>query len=394
MLKPEENELLTRTGPGTPCGNLMRRYWQPVCYASELEESRTLAVKILGEELVVYRDDEYNYGLLGEHCSHRGTSLAYGYVEENCTLRCPYHGWKYNSHGSVVEQPFEPVGSNFKDKIKHPAYPVQELGGIIFGYLGPEPAPLLPRWDVLVRTDGEAKLTRSPILDCNWLQAQENSVDTVHTYFLHEHSLKLQGIERPGYRLYDRLIVAYGFKEFEWGLLKSFVTESDGVRASEIGNPLIFPNMVRVRISSGTETMHWRVPVDDESTLIFFASFTPSKDGSESPRVKYPPLHDNRKFTADGKYVLDYFHPQDWMAWETQGKIFDRSREKLGASDRGIALYRKMLRTNIQAVHAGEEPMALVRDPEHNRCIEFVTLADHPVEDTSEFTQITVESQP
>lgn len=391
MLKAEENKLLTEVAPGTPAGELLRRYWQPICYSQELEERNILPVKILGEELVVYRDGD-RYGLLAEHCAHRGTSLAYGFVEPGCSLRCPYHGWKYNAQGRVLEQPFEPKGSTFKDKVRQRAYPVEELSGMLFAYMGPQPAPLLPRWDVLAREDGVLSFKRSPILNCNWLQAQENSADTIHTFYLHAHQLQHQGItaeQHPGLRIYARPFRAYGFKEFEWGLLKSFVTEVDGKRRSEIGNPLIFPNMLRVLEGVVNEAMHWRVPVDDEHTLIFHATFTPNKDGSTSPRPKYPPLKEAaEKFTPDGRYAMNDFFPQDWMAWETQGRIYDRSGERLGASDRGVAIYRRMLRENIEAVQRGDEPMALLRDAEDNEVVHFSTMADDPIEHSDVFVEV------
>ena len=137
MLTHEENLLLTQVGRGTPCGELLRRYWHPVAAAAELTDEKPIrAVKILGEELVVYRDRSGNYGLVGEHCPHRLASLAYGRVDEQ-GIRCPYHGWKFDGTGKCLEQPAEPVDSTFKDRIKQVAYPVQYLGGLIYAYLGP-----------------------------------------------------------------------------------------------------------------------------------------------------------------------------------------------------------------------------------------------------------------
>src|SRR5262245_23648323 len=137
MLSKEENERLTRVGPGTPGGSLLRRYWHPIAGTAELTAERSKKrVKLLGEELVLYRAADGSFGLVAEHCSHRGTSLHYGFLEDGC-IRCPYHGWKYDAAGRCVEQPFEPPGSTYKDRIQHPAYPVEELGGLLFAYLGP-----------------------------------------------------------------------------------------------------------------------------------------------------------------------------------------------------------------------------------------------------------------
>src|SRR5438094_973786 len=155
MLTREENETITRIGAGTPCGELLRRYWQPVAAVGELTDDKPRKrVKMLGEDLVLYRAADGSYGLLAEQCSHRGASLYYGFLEDGC-LRCPYHGWLYDASGRCVEQPFEPQQSLMRHTIRHPAYPVQKLGGLLFTYMGPlEKQPLLPRWDVLLRQDG------------------------------------------------------------------------------------------------------------------------------------------------------------------------------------------------------------------------------------------------
>lgn len=377
MLTKEENELLTRVGPGTPGGELLRRYWQPVCIASELTDERPLKrIHVLGEELVLYRsatpEGETTYGLLGEHCSHRGTSLYYGFLEEG-KLRCPYHGWLYDNAGHCVEQPFEPAQSIMKHTLKHPAYPVQELGGLLFAYMGPQPAPLLPRWDVLVWEGGHRTLARHKVLFCNWVQAEENTADVTHTYFLHGHTMKLKGLKQGEY--YYRPIEQYGFMPFEWGLVKSWHYADDGGKFGEErggGNPLVFPNMLRLT-TGPRHSMHWRVPIDDTRTQMFVVDFTRGE-----PLARYddqaatewdermPP--DRR---PDDEYVLDTFPAQDTMAWETQGAIFDRSQEHLGASDQGVGLFRQMLKEQIERVQRGEDPMALVRDPAKNEIIEL-----------------------
>ena len=192
MLSQEENQLLARVGPGTPAGRLLRRYWHVVAAAAELSaEKPKKKVRVLGEDLVLYRDQSGNYGLVAEKCSHRGASLYYGFVEED-GIRCAYHGWKYDACGKCVEQPFESPEVGFQEKIRHPAYPVVKLSGQLFAYMGPpEKKPLLPKWDLLARLDGIKKVDVCEVLQCNWLQAMENSVDPVHTYYLHSHTLKI-----------------------------------------------------------------------------------------------------------------------------------------------------------------------------------------------------------
>src|SRR5579883_42116 len=384
MLSQEENRLLTEIGPGTPAGTLLRRYWQPFCIAAELTpEKPTKRIRLLGEELVAWRSPSGRYGLMAEHCPHRGTSLAYGFAEEE-GLRCPYHGWKYDFGGQCIEQPFEPKGSTFKDRIRTPAYPVQKLAGFLWTYMGPEPAPLLPRWDVLVREDGERRLEIRPV-ECNWVQPMENTADFTHTYYLHGHTLALKGVDAPGQRYFYRPFERYGFRKFEWGLYK-FWTYGGERGESAMGIPLIFPNILRV-FEDRALSMHWRVPLDDEHTNIMRVVFVPNASGQAEPQPEDPPYKIFEPAAASGDYELTSFASQDHMAWETAGAIYNRSTEHLGASDRGIIMFRQMLREQIEIVQAGGEPMALVRDPEQNTML--VTLVEEKgVPDGDNFTVI------
>ena len=206
MLKPEENELLTRVGPGTPMGELMRRYWHPVGTVADLDQDPVQPVRILGEDLTLFRysssplprggegegDPSFplprggeregegaKLGLIADRCAHRGLSMAYGIPQRN-GLRCAYHGWTYDTEGHVVDMPFEPACLPLRIK----AYAVEQLCGIIWAYLGPEPRPLLPRWDVLVRDDFNKEIRITP-LQCNWLQCMDNSLDPSHFEHLH-----------------------------------------------------------------------------------------------------------------------------------------------------------------------------------------------------------------
>src|SRR5713226_8808626 len=185
-MTPEENELLTRVGPGTLGGELFRRYWHPVAMPPEIsEESPTKFVRMLGEDLVLFRDKSGRVGLIGDHCSHRGASLLYGRVEER-GIACAYHGWLYDTTGNCLETPAEPAGSLFHLTVKHKAYPVQRLAGLYWAYLGPLPAPTLPPYDLLVRRDGRHTVQLRGQLDSNYLQAMENSVDPAHLMILHQ----------------------------------------------------------------------------------------------------------------------------------------------------------------------------------------------------------------
>jgi 5,5'-dehydrodivanillate O-demethylase oxygenase subunit len=379
MVTALQNERLTRTGPGTPGGELLRRYWQPLCPAAELTAAQPKKrVRIMGEDLLAFRDAQGGLACVEEHCKHRGTSLYYGFIEER-GIRCCYHGWLYDCRGQCIEQPFEPKSSRFKDEIRLKSYPVQALGGLVFVYMGPDPAaaPLLPRWDVLVREDGARAIKVFPTHYCNWLQIQENTADSTHTFFLHGVMDQALGLRHPFAPYYRRPIEKLEFSYCDWGIDKVIVYGGE-VPETEIRPPLIFPNILRIP-NGPHEVMHWRVPIDDESTRILFTSFTPgagrAREGDAVPYEYLPPMK-----TAEGEYDLKSFFSQDQMAQETQGAIYDRTRENLGVSDRGIVLFRRMLGEQIERVAKGGEPsVAVVRDPAKNRMIEFPNITS-PVE--------------
>src|ERR1051326_4082696 len=186
MLKQEENELITRVAPGTPMGDTMRRYWMPALLASEVPhpDSDPVRVRLLGEDLIAFRDSNGQIGLLAENCPHRGASLFFGRNEE-CGLRCVYHGWKFDVAGQCVDMPNEPPESNFKDKVRANSYPTRERGGIVWAYLGPRATPPpLPDLEANMLTEGEWQVGATP-RECNWLQGLEGHIDTSHLGFLH-----------------------------------------------------------------------------------------------------------------------------------------------------------------------------------------------------------------
>jgi 5,5'-dehydrodivanillate O-demethylase oxygenase subunit len=382
MLKVTENERLTRVGPGTPMGELMRRYWHPIGAVAELDDNPVKAVKLLGESLVLYRDRQGRLGLIGDTCPHRRASMLYG-VPEDEGLRCPYHGWLFSETGQCLEMPAEAPDSTFPRRVKMAGYPVQDLCGLIFAYLGPEPVPLLPRWDLFV-WDNVLRDIGSAVIPCNWLQIMENSLDPVHVEWLHgrfaDYVLERLGrpelkrkFYRPGSGVGGRWAhEKIGFDEFPYGIIKRRVVAGRTEQDPEwrIGHPVLFPNILRVG-----SNFQYRVPVDDTKTLHIWFTAYPQPPRGEVPRqVPVPfytvPLPMDEQGAAEWA-LLDNNSGQDIMAWITQGPIADRSQEKLGESDKGIILYRRMLRQQLARLEAGEEPMNVFRDPEQNRCIDL-----------------------
>lgn len=374
MLTKEENETLTQVDRGTPGGEFLRRYWMPVVSAGELTDEKPIkAFRLMGEDLVVYRDKSGRYGVVAEQCPHRKASLAFGRVDAE-GIRCPYHGWKFDCTGKCLEQPAEPAEGGFKDKIKHTAYPAERLGGLIWTYLGPQPAPLLPRWDVLTWENGLRRVQKHEIYNCNWLQPMENSVDPSHLYWLHGDTAHLA----PTVDHYEEDHV---FTPFEFGIIKRRVTP--GRKAGDPPvvdqHPLLFPITLRhvFRASKTTgfllHNVQIRVPVDDAHTQVFVVYFTPNET-DKSPADgdtpwEYFPIRDEK-----GEYRLSEVLVQDAMAWETQGAPTDRTQEHLGVGDEGIILLRKLLREQIERVRNGKDPVGVVRDPQQNRLIEFEVI--------------------
>ena len=382
-MTPAEQETLTRVGPGTRMGQLLRRYWLPVAASVDVAAGSTRGVRLLGEDLVLFRSPDGSLGLLEEHCPHRGTSLRYGSVGAT-GLRCAYHGFLYDRGGRCLEIPGEAGERNGTDALRERlaarAYVAEELGGLVFAYLGPEPAPLLPRWDLLV-WDGALRDIGRAVVDCNWLQIMENSVDPLHLEWLHGNRLHETtaragagddgAARRPDH--YRKRHVRIGFDCFPYGIVKRRVLEggSEDDDDWKVGHPLVFPLMLRV----GADVQHRfqiRVPVDDTHTLHFWYSCYRPAPGSVAvePQERVP-VYDVPWRDGDGNFIVDFIDGQDIMAWVTQGPIADRTREHLVSADRGIALYRRMLLDQIARVEGGADPLGVIRDPEENRIIEL-----------------------
>ncbi len=391
MLSQQENEQLTRVGPGTPMGELMRRYWHPIAATAELDDKPTKEVTLLGEELVLYKSPNGQLGLIGRYCPHRRASLVYGIPEDDGGLRCMYHGWKFDCTGRCTEQPFEETvnpEARFKNKVSLPGYHVQELGGLIFAYLGPEPVPLLPRWGPLV-WDNCVRDIAITILPCNWLQCQENSLDPVHVEWLHAYYgrwVEQQKQRRNGLAasngsqdgqaagalpLPTMKHKKIGFDEFKYGIIKrrvleGFTEDDDDWR---IGHPILFPNILLVG-SAVQATLQFRVPMDDTHTFHVSYYVYRAAPGATAPEQKVVPYRYVPLYNERGELIVDLTFNQDYMAWITQGPIARRELERLGESDVGIIMFRRLLKKQLDIVLDGGEPMNVFRDPAENECIE------------------------
>jgi len=378
MLSTRENDALTQVGPGTPMGTLLRRYWHPVAVLDEMRNRWTKRVKILGEDLVLFKNRGGKYGLIAESCPHRRASMAYG-IPTRTGLRCPYHGWEFDGTGRCLEMPNEPEGSTFKDKVHLAGYPVGELGGLLWGYLGPQPAPLIPRLDGFVDAPAMRMCAKTTV-HCNWLQIMENSLDPVHTEWLHGKLYEFYKEQRgePTSVAIARHHKKIAFDEFPYGIVKRRLMEGQSEDCSDWrdGHPVVFPNILAVGSGGGlwkSYSFQIRVPMDDETTdHYWYNAFIPPK------RVRVPvhlldncPAYDAPQRGADGEYLLEYIYAQDVYAWETQGPIAQRDREALGTTDAGVILFRKMLQRELAKVERGEDPMCIVRDPARNKRIDL-----------------------
>jgi len=355
MLSREENETFTRVGPGTPMGALLRRYWHPVGM-SEHVTSKPQRLKALGEELVLYRGTTGTPALMQLRCAHRSLALDYGRVEGDA-LRCPYHGWLYDKSGQCLEQPAEPEGSSFKDKIRLRSYRTQEVGGLVFAYLGPEPAPLLPLFDVLRMEEG-VKDVQAQKIDVNWFNHVENIVDVSHLAWLHGYTFPSYGGKK----------VSYHWERTPYGANNVMRVEGiDDTHVSCYGFPTINRFTLPPIDKSGehVRAMIFRVPADDVSTLLYFVRFYPSERRT---------LHSSRRDAKYGEYTplaSDWWginvNDQDRMAVEQQGVVADRANEHLAVSDGGIIEMRKMMRESLAAVAEGRDPLCIIRDPAKQR---------------------------
>ncbi len=412
MLTRPENELLTRIGPGTPAGELLRRYWQPVALSEELPPGGPpLPIRLLAENLVLFRDERGQPGLLGLHCAHRGADLSYGRLEDG-GLRCIYHGWLYDVHGRCLEQPGEPAGSTFHERIRQVAYPCRQLGSLVFAYLGPGDPPLLPNYEIL-RYPEERRIIRKYLQACSYLQANEGNFDPVHGSFLHRQFLESErrGTDPRNRPNENGIVLGTAFTVntlYNLGVCPQIETEETdfGVRLyaiRDIGRDqrfvkvlnFVMPNLCAVPAGSGADgyNLNWHVPIDDTHHWKYM--ITGRRGGpidQHKARAEYEAmvLADRRlRRNPDNRYLQDraametdwfsgmgpHFPVHDAYATETQGPIQDRSAERLAYSDKGILAMRRFLLRAIGNVQAGRDPAHVIRDAGANAFPELVPPA-------------------
>jgi 5,5'-dehydrodivanillate O-demethylase len=378
--------VLTHVGPGTPMGRYMRFFWHPIAAAEELKD-HPKPVRILGEDLVLFRTTNGKLGLLAQRCAHRSASLGCGMIEDD-GIRCAYHAWKYDLTGQCVDIPSERGDRKVSSRIKIPGYQVHEAGGLIWAYLGAQPAPLFPRYEFIVgeQYDHDVGLSELP---CNWLQIAENNMDPYHVEYLHFMYTNYvhERIGKP--KIPVRRHAKIDFEVFEYGIIKRRLWEGDSEDSEEwtIGHPQIWPGTAIVTYPNGGVQAQIRTPIDDTNTRIYWYNAKLRPAGQ--PADPICPTFDNPFRKADGGYHVETLNGQDMVVMVTQGEITDRTLENLVNSDRGVVLYRRVLLEQLDRIARGEDPLGVVRDPAKNT--PFIEL---PMEKRVDYTLAGVSATP
>jgi phenylpropionate dioxygenase-like ring-hydroxylating dioxygenase large terminal subunit len=357
--------VLTEVGRGTPMGELLRRYWHPVGLSAHASTT-PCKVRALGEELILFRDGQGRPGLLHARCCHRGTTLYYGKVDER-GIRCCYHGWLFDVQGHCLEQPCEPEGGSFRDKIRQPWYPVEERYGLVFAYMGPPDRKcVLPRYECLeVMDEGEFVEADDtslggggpPIIPCNWLQHYENVVDPFHVPVLHgsfsgaQFTQLMASMPQVSFEMSARGVTVRSTRKQDDGSTFYRVTEAALPTLRVVPNP-------RVAEFARVESIGWVLPIDDTSFRIYVAG-----------RVRQPGDIGRMRSKFNGKLwwnMTEEEHqtfPGDYEAQVGQGSMTLHSEEHFGQSDRGVLMIRRMLQEQVEAVARGTDPIGVSFDP-------------------------------
>jgi len=356
---PHEDVELTHVGPGTPCGEYLRRSWHPVAFSEELKDV-PIAIRILGEDLVVFRDGTGRVGLLQPHCAHRGSSLEFGLVSER-GIRCCYHGWLFDVDGKILETPGEPAHSTLKNRLCQGAYPTHEYQGVVFAYMGPpDKKPAFPQLDTFNLPGYRCLPGRRHLISCNWLQVKDNSMDPVHSQFLHTIVSGAQFTEEFA------ILPEIEWHETSCGMAyvsTRRVGEMVWVRTSDFIPPNIhqFPptweHAQEEKIFSRPYMTIWAVPVDDTATIN--TGYLHIPDTMEVSPERLVKLKLSIGQIADRPYEERQRRPGDYDAQVSQRPIAIHALEHLGQSDRGVIMLRKLIRDGIRAVQAGRDPQGV-----------------------------------
>jgi nitrite reductase/ring-hydroxylating ferredoxin subunit len=383
MLKREENELVTRVGPGTQMGTVMRHYWMPAMLSSEVPrpDSDPVRVRLLGENLIGFRDTNGTVGLVAENCPHRGASLFFGRNEE-CGLRCVYHGWKFDATGQCIDMPNEPAESDFKTKVQAVAYPTVEKAGIIWAYMGPaEKRPPTPNLEWMRAPEGHCYVSKS-FQNCNYLQAMEGGLDTSHSSFLHR-NLDPAGLANPRVRStaprLEVLNTSYGYM---YASIRPLPEDKQNfVRIYHFVMPFY-----QLRAGGSPKTVgnidgHIWVPIDDVTCMTYNFHCTKTEPITYDQwqnmehvmgrgNQDYIPGTFKLKANADNDYGLsrerqktvnytgiEGTNTQDFAVQESMGAIYDRTKERLGSADTAIIQMRRLMLQACQDVSEGRDPV-------------------------------------
>jgi phenylpropionate dioxygenase-like ring-hydroxylating dioxygenase large terminal subunit len=370
-----------------------RRYWQPVALSDELAGSRPLRpVRLLGEDFVLFRDEDGRLGFIDRACPHRGADLAFGRLEDG-GLRCVFHGWLFDTEGNCLETPAEPEGSKLSRNIRQPSYPVVERNGIIFAYLGGDAPPAFPELDCFT-APGTHAFAFKGLIECNWLQALEVGIDPAHASYLHRftededpnanYGRQFRGASTGSTIPMTRLLREYArpkitVERTDYGMRLIALREIPGAQAHVRVTNLVFPHAFVIPLSAEMTITQWHVPVDDVNTYWYaiFTSFTGPVDKAEMRRQRlevytlpdYKPrlnrtndygynAEEQRTRTYTG--MGDDINVHDQWAVESQGRVQDRTREHLGQTDKAIVLYRRILLDAMAQAERGERPLMVL----------------------------------
>ncbi|MGY6256087.1 aromatic ring-hydroxylating dioxygenase subunit alpha [Paraburkholderia caledonica] len=393
MMSSAQNDAITRVGKGTPAGELLRNYWQPVALVEELADVRPVrAVRLMGQDFVVFRDEQGRYGMLDRDCPHRGADLAAGRLEAG-GLRCAFHGWLFDVDGQCLSTPGEPVGSSLCKRVRQSAYPVIERSGILFAYIGKGEPPAFPHFDCFAAPN-EYTFAFKGLFECNWLQALEVGIDPAHASFLHrffedEDVSASYGKQFRGASADSNMPITKVLREYEspeilvspadYGLRliakRPIDDEHTHVRVTNV----VFPQAFVIPMSAEMTITQWHVPVDDENCY-WYAIFTSfgaptNKQQMREQRLELYELPDyisrrNKRnqygFNVHEQLTETYtgmgfdINVHDQWAVESQGPIQDRTREHLGTTDKGIIAYRRLLVDAIEKTQAGEKTLMVI----------------------------------